>query len=99
MIAQAPATSSPARIRDRIADLASVGAQAGGAVTRLAYTRAERDAHERFARWAEEDGARRVDVDAAGNSIAVFGEERPITWSGRTSTRSCAEAPTTARRE
>ncbi len=65
-----------ARIRSRLAELGSIGGEGGGGVTRLAYTEPEREAHARFAEWARIDGAR-VDVDPAGNSIAVYREGTP----------------------
>src|SRR5690348_4415671 len=66
----APAPSAW-RVRDRLAELAGVGGEDGGGVTRLAYTEREREAHRLFARWAQSAEAS-CDVDGAGNSIAVF---------------------------
>ena len=36
------------RVRERLAELALIGAEPGGGVTRLAYTQQEREAHRRF---------------------------------------------------
>jgi allantoate deiminase len=58
------------RVRARLEELAQVGADPAGGVTRLAYSRQEREAHEVFARWAVEDGCE-IEVDGAGNTIAV----------------------------
>jgi hydantoinase/carbamoylase family amidase len=65
-----------ARVRARLDELAQVGADPRGGVTRLAYSAQERDAHDLFARWVAEDG-RRVEVDEAGNSVAVYAEGTP----------------------
>jgi hydantoinase/carbamoylase family amidase len=65
-----------ARVRERLAEMARIGGEPGGGVTRLAYTPQEREAHELFRAWAEDDGAR-VDIDSAGNSVAVYGEGTP----------------------
>ncbi len=65
-----------ARVRERLAELAMIGADAGGGVTRLAYTAAEREAHRRFCTWAGEGGAT-CQADPAGNSIAVYREGTP----------------------
>ena len=59
------------RVRARLAELASIGGEPGGGVTRLAYTEDEREAHRRFAEWAVADGAS-VEVDLAGNSVATY---------------------------
>lgn len=67
---------SAGRIRERLDELAKIGADPRGGVTRLAYTEAEREAHRLFAEWAEEDGAR-IEVDDAGNTIAIFNEGTP----------------------
>ncbi len=64
------------RIRARLDELSRVGTDPRGGVTRLAYSREEREAHELFARWAADDACR-VEVDAAGNSVAVFREGTP----------------------
>lgn len=64
------------RIRVRLDELATIGADPGGGVTRLAYSPQERAAHELFSRWAGEDGCP-VEVDAAGNSIAVYNDGTP----------------------
>ena len=53
-----------------------IGGVPGGGVTRLAYTEGEREAHGLFARWVAAAGAS-SEVDAAGNSIAVFREGTP----------------------
>jgi allantoate deiminase len=80
--APAPAARQPladgtaGRVRDRLAELALIGAEPGGGVTRLAYTEAEREAHRLFGDWARAGGAK-VNVDPAGNSVAVFGEGTP----------------------
>jgi allantoate deiminase/N-carbamoyl-L-amino-acid hydrolase len=63
-------------VRARLDELASIGGEPGGGVTRLAYTPAERAAHSRFAGWAAAAGAR-CEVDAAGNTTAVFVEGTP----------------------
>jgi len=64
------------RVRERVAELALIGGEEGGGVTRLAYTEIEREAHQRFCDWARGAGAR-CEVDAAGNSVAVFREGKP----------------------
>jgi len=68
--------STAERVEARLAALAKIGADPDGGITRLAYTRLERDAHERFIAWAEADGAR-CEVDAAGNTVAVYREGTP----------------------
>ncbi len=65
-----------ARIAARLRELAAIGAQAGGGITRLAYTPAEREAHALFRRWLEAEG-RRVETDAAGNTVAIFDDGEP----------------------
>ena len=65
-----------ARVERRLGELATIGADPGGGITRLAYTPAEREAHARFAAWAEAAG-KRVAVDAAGNTVAIFAEGEP----------------------
>jgi allantoate deiminase/N-carbamoyl-L-amino-acid hydrolase len=72
----AAADASAVRIRERLAELAAIGGETGGGVTRLAYTEIEREAHGQFAAWARGDGAS-LSVDAAGNSVAVFQEGTP----------------------
>jgi allantoate deiminase len=68
---EAPTEAAVARrVRARLEELARVGADPAGGVTRLAYSRPEREAYELFARWAAEDGYA-VEVDEAGNTIAV----------------------------
>jgi allantoate deiminase len=69
-------TAASARVRTRLAELGSIGGEPGGGVTRLAYTDHERDAHRRFAEWARADGAR-IEVDAAGNTIAIYRDGTP----------------------
>ena len=64
------------RIRARLDELATIGADPAGGVTRLAYSPPERAAHDLFARWAGEDG-HQVEVDAAGNSVAVYRDGTP----------------------
>jgi allantoate deiminase len=64
------------RVRERLAELAQIGVEAGGGVTRLAYSEAEREAHRRFCAWARDAGAS-CEVDPAGNSVAVFAEGAP----------------------
>ncbi len=71
-----PAIRRASRIRARLDELATIGADPGGGVTRLAYSPQERAAHELFSRWAVEDGSR-VEVDAAGNSVAVYHDGTP----------------------
>ncbi|HEY3809848.1 MAG TPA: Zn-dependent hydrolase [Acidimicrobiales bacterium] len=64
------------RLLRRLGEVAQIGADAG-AVTRLAWTAEERQAHEQVAEWARQAGATVV-VDAAGSLIA----ERPGTDPG-----------------
>jgi allantoate deiminase len=64
------------RVRARLAELAMIGGESGGGVTRLAYTETERAAHRRFCEWAGGAGAR-CEVDSAGNSVAVFQDGAP----------------------
>lgn len=64
------------RVRERLAELALIGGEPGGGVTRLAYTEPEREAHRRFCAWAEAGGAS-CHVDPAGNSVAVFRDGTP----------------------
>ncbi len=73
--------ADPARVERRLSELAAIGADPGGGITRLAYTPAERAAHALFARWAESLG-KRVEVDAAGNTVAVFVEGDPYFLAG-----------------
>jgi allantoate deiminase len=61
--------ASPERIAEFIAAIAEVGRDPAGGWTRLAFTRAERDAHAVFADHAADAGLD-VEVDAIGNSIA-----------------------------
>ncbi len=68
--------TSVERVRARLDQLAKIGADPGGGVTRLAYTREERESHDLFHEWAEEEGAR-IEVDKAGNSVAIFSEGTP----------------------
>jgi hydantoinase/carbamoylase family amidase len=69
------------RVRDRLEQLARVGADAAGGVTRLAYSREEREAHALFARWAADDGCETL-VDEAGNSVAVYAPGTPYFLAG-----------------
>lgn len=69
-------TTVAERVRERLAELALIGGEKGGGVTRLAYTEAEREAHRRYCTWARDTGAR-CEVDAAGNTVAVFREGAP----------------------
>jgi allantoate deiminase len=64
------------RVRERLAELALIGGEADGGVTRLAYTEAEREAHRLFCAWASAAGAS-CELDPAGNSVAVFRDGRP----------------------
>ncbi|MQA02479.1 MAG: hydantoinase/carbamoylase family amidase [Streptosporangiales bacterium] len=61
-----PDPQAVAALVDQLAQLS----EAGPGVTRLAYTRLERDAHELFACWMRDLGCA-VQVDAAGNTIAT----------------------------
>jgi allantoate deiminase len=70
------ARSSAERVRERLAELAQIGGEATGGVTRLAYTEVEREAHRRFCAWARAAGAS-CEVDPAGNSVATFSEGAP----------------------
>jgi allantoate deiminase len=64
------------RVQARLRELAEIGADPRGGISRLAYSEAEREAHARFAGWVAESG-KRCTVDAAGNSVAVFAEGEP----------------------
>jgi hydantoinase/carbamoylase family amidase len=64
------------RIDTRLRALAEIGADPAGGITRLAYTEPERVAHEQFETWAVQDGAR-CEIDAAGNTVAVYREGKP----------------------
>jgi allantoate deiminase len=75
-VPQPLADATASRVRARLAELAMIGGEPGGGVTRLAYTEIEREAHRRFSAWASADGAS-SHVDPAGNSIAVFGGGTP----------------------
>lgn len=68
--------ADPARVEQRLVEMAAIGADPGGGITRLAYTPVEREAHALFVRWTESLG-KRVEVDTAGNTIAVFAEGTP----------------------
>ncbi|TMJ97722.1 MAG: Zn-dependent hydrolase [Actinobacteria bacterium] len=68
--------ASVERIRDRLAEMAQIGASADG-ITRLAYSEEERRAHELFARWNEEAG-KPCSTDEAGNSIAIWHQGEPF---------------------
>lgn len=63
-------------ISAQLAELATIGGEPDGGVTRLAYTREERLAHELFASWASDLGAR-VTCDSGGNTIAVLADGEP----------------------
>jgi len=65
----------PRRIADALEELAALS-EPGPGVTRLAYTRLERRAHELFARWMREAGCT-VATDPAGNTIATRAGRRP----------------------
>lgn len=65
-----------AGLRTRTAELARVGADPAGGITRLAYSEEERAAHELVGRWAADLGAE-VLVDAVGNSTFVFDDREP----------------------
>ena len=71
-----PGGAVAGRVRERLAELALIGGEENGGVTRLAYTETEREAHRRFCSWAAASGAS-CEVDPAGNSIAVFREGTP----------------------
>lgn len=62
----------PARLTARLDSLAALTESGAPAVTRLAYTRLERQAHEMFTDWMRRAGCK-VHTDPAGNTIA----ERP----------------------
>jgi allantoate deiminase len=65
-----------ADLRARILEIGAIGADPEGGCTRLAYTAAEREAHDLLARWAGDLGAS-VEVDPVGNSICVFDDREP----------------------
>jgi hydantoinase/carbamoylase family amidase len=65
-----------ARVRARLDELGRIGADPAGGVTRLAYSPEERSAHDLFAEWADADG-HHVEVDQAGNSVAVCAQGTP----------------------
>jgi allantoate deiminase len=69
-------TNGAERVRKRLAELALIGGESGGGVTRLAYSETEREAHRRFCEWASSAGAS-CEVDGAGNSVAVFRDGAP----------------------
>lgn len=73
---EVPSEPTVSRVRTRLAELALIGGEPGGGVTRLAYTESEREAHRLFADWAASSGAS-CTVDPAGNSVAVFREGSP----------------------
>ncbi len=81
MSAPAARGGAAARVRERLAELARLGAEPDGGVTRLAYTAGEREAHQRFCGWAQEAGGS-CHVDPAGNSIAIFREGTPYVLVG-----------------
>jgi allantoate deiminase len=64
------------RLGERLSAMAEIGADPEGGISRLAYTELERAAHERFASWAEADGAR-CETDRAGNTVAIYREGTP----------------------
>lgn len=55
-------------LHDRLAELATLGATAGG-IDRALFTAAERAARERFVAWGRSDGLH-VEQDRAGNVFA-----------------------------
>jgi allantoate deiminase len=67
-----PTRADPARIGEQIARIGRIGADSDGGVSRLAFTRQEREAHELVAGWLRELGLD-VRVDAIGNTIATYG--------------------------
>jgi allantoate deiminase len=76
---QAPSqtTADAGRIGTMLADIARIGADEDGGISRISFTPAEREAHELVAGWLRDLGLRTT-VDPIGNLIA----ERPGT-SGR----------------
>lgn len=66
---------SSRRIAAALEELAAL-TEPGPGVTRLAYTRLERRAHELFARWMREAGCT-VTTDPAGNTLATRPGRRP----------------------
>ncbi len=67
----APTRADPARIGEQIARIGRIGADSDGGVSRLAFTRQEREAHELVGGWLRELGLE-VLVDAIGNTIATY---------------------------
>jgi allantoate deiminase len=67
--AEAPVGPDVARIADMVDALAEIGGEPGDGVTRLAYTPAERRAHEVVAGWLRDLGLE-VRHDEVGNTIA-----------------------------
>src|SRR5579872_5481815 len=65
--------ADPSRIAQRLRALAAIGADERGGISRLAFTPAERQAHQLVADWLVELGLN-VRNDAVGNTIA----ERPV---------------------
>lgn len=68
------------RLLSDLAELAAIGADPAGGVTRLAYSPADRQTRTRFIQWAEELGLA-VSVDAVGNILALepdHGAELPV---------------------
>lgn len=61
--------ADPSRISEMIDEVARIGKDPAGGVTRLAYSSEERRAHELVARWFENAGCE-VSHDAAGNTFA-----------------------------
>jgi allantoate deiminase len=74
--ADRPSATVAERVRERLAELALIGAEGGGGVTRLAYSEREREAHRLFCTWAGADSAT-THSDPAGNTIAVFRDGTP----------------------
>jgi N-carbamoyl-L-amino-acid hydrolase len=76
-----PAASGPrvdgARLNARLAELASIGATAGGGVTRLAYSPEDVRGRNLVAGWMAEAGLR-THTDAAGNLIGVLPGVGPV---------------------
>lgn len=70
--AATPTRADPARIGEQIVRIGRIGADPGGGVSRLAFTRQEREAHELVGGWLREL-ALEVRVDAIGNTIATYG--------------------------
>lgn len=72
------------RLERRIEFLAELGRGPGGGITRLAFSDEDKAARKQFMDWAAEDGLR-CRVDAAGNIIVRYGEEKrgiPVVMTG-----------------